>query len=112
MANNNKDKTVYVCDYCGQESLRWVGKCPACGRWNTMKEMTIKAESPSSAISRSALKAAGGGKHREQVRPMRMHEIQADAEPRMDMGDQELNRVLGGGLVRGSLVLLGGELVR
>lgn len=109
MANNNKDKTVYVCDYCGQESLRWVGKCPACGRWNTMKEMTIKTESPSSAISRSALKAAGGGNHREQVRPMRMHEIQADAEPRMDMGDQELNRVLGGGLVRGSLVLLGGE---
>ena len=64
MANNNKDKTVYVCDYCGQDSLRWVGKCPACGRWNTMKEMTIKTESPSSAISRSALKAAGGSKHR------------------------------------------------
>ncbi|MGM9675818.1 MAG: DNA repair protein RadA [Bacteroidaceae bacterium] len=105
---NNKDKTVYVCDYCGQESLRWVGKCPSCGRWNTMKEMTIKAESPSSAISQSALKAAGSS-HQGKVRPMRMHEIQADAEPRMDMGDQELNRVLGGGLVQGSLVLLGGE---
>ena len=39
-----KDKTVYVCDYCGQESVRWVGKCPSCGRWNTMKEMTIRAD--------------------------------------------------------------------
>ena len=103
-----KDKTVYVCDYCGQESLRWVGKCPACGRWNTMKEMTIRSEKPASSITRAALRAAGAEEGRR-VRPVPVGEIQADAEPRMDMHDSELNRVLGGGLVPGSLVLLGGE---
>ncbi len=103
-----KDKTVYVCDYCGQESLRWVGKCPACGRWNTMKEMTIRSEKPSSSITRAALRAAGADTSARK-RPVPVSEIQADAEPRLDMGDGELNRVLGGGLVPGSLVLLGGE---
>ena len=103
-----KDKTVYVCDYCGQESVRWVGKCPSCGRWNTMKEMTIRAEKPSSAVTKAALRAAGTIEERHQ-RPVRVNEIRADEEPRLDMHDAELNRVLGGGLVRGSLVLLGGE---
>ena len=102
-----KDKTVYVCDYCGQESLRWVGKCPACGRWNTMKEMTIRADRPATSGTRAALKAAGAQDRK--ARPIHVRDIQADAEPRMDMGDSELNRVLGGGLVPGSLVLLGGE---
>ncbi|MBQ7180133.1 MAG: DNA repair protein RadA [Bacteroidaceae bacterium] len=102
-----KDKTVYVCDYCGQESLRWVGKCPACGRWNTMKEMTIYAERPATSATRAAIKAAGAQDRKP--RPVHVRDIRADAEPRMDMGDGELNRVLGGGLVPGSLVLLGGE---
>ncbi len=102
-----KDKTVYVCDYCGQDSLKWVGKCPACGRWNTMKEMTIHAERPASSATRAAMKAAGAQDHKP--RPIHVSDIQADAEPRLDMGDGELNRVLGGGLVPGSLVLLGGE---
>ena len=102
-----KDKTMYVCDYCGQESVKWVGKCPACGRWNTMKEIQVKAEKPTSAITRAALKAAGQSTH--QARPLPVREIEAASEPRMDMHDAELNRVLGGGLVHGSLVLLGGE---
>ena len=100
-----KDKTIYVCDYCGQESVKWMGKCPACNRWGTMKEMKV---SPSplaprgGRLSSSPLLGEGSG-----VRLL--HEIEADAEPRMDMGDGELNRVLGGGMVPGSLVLLGGE---
>ena len=102
-----KDKTMYVCDYCGQESVKWVGKCPACGRWNTMKEIQVKAEKPTSAITRAALKASG--QHTHQARPLPVREIEAASEPRMDMHDAELNRVLGGGLVHGSLVLLGGE---
>ncbi len=73
-----------------------------------MKEMTIRAEKPASSASRAAMKAAGVEADHRAV-PVPVHEIQADAEPRMDMQDSELNRVLGGGLVPGSLVLLGGE---
>ncbi|MBQ0048956.1 MAG: DNA repair protein RadA [Bacteroidales bacterium] len=102
-----KDKTVYICDYCGQESAKWLGKCPACNQWGTMKEMHIKAEKASSPIARAAIKAAGASETRN--RPKRVSEIDAQEEPRMDMLDGELNRVLGGGLVPGSLVLLGGE---
>ena len=99
-----KDKTVYVCDYCGQESVKWMGKCPACGRWGTMKEFKVTPQ-PSSAggkIKSLAQKGSGEG-------AVPLYQIEADAEPRMDMGDGELNRVLGGGLVPGSLVLIGGE---
>lgn len=103
-----KDRTVYVCDYCGQESVRWVGKCPACNRWNTMKEMTIRAEKSLSAASRAALKAAGAETERHK-RPIPVRDICVQDGPRIDMRDGELNRVLGGGLVPGSLVLLGGE---
>ena len=98
-----KDKTVYVCDYCGQESVKWMGKCPACNRWGTMKEMKVAAPSAKSAASKALPKRGSG----EGAVPL--HEIEAGAEPRIDMNDGELNRVLGGGLVPGSLVLLGGE---
>lgn len=103
-----KDKTVYVCDYCGQESVKWVGKCPSCNRWNTMKEMHVHEDKGGqSAISRIAMQASqSDGK---QARPVAVGQIRAENEPRMDLRDQELNRVLGGGLVPGSLVLLGGE---
>ena len=73
-----------------------------------MKEMTIRPEKPSSGAVQAALRAAGAEEGRG-VRPVLMSDIHADEEPRMDMGDAELNRVLGGGLVPGSLVLLGGE---
>ena len=99
-----KDKTVYVCEYCGQESVKWMGKCPACGRWDTMKEFKVAPSKPSpkslSIPSSSSEKAAGR---------IPLHQIDSTSEPRMNMGDEELNRVLGGGLVPGSLVLLGGE---
>ncbi|MDD7243310.1 MAG: DNA repair protein RadA, partial [Bacteroidaceae bacterium] len=103
-----KEKKVYVCDYCGQESLRWVGRCPSCQQWNTMKEMTLREEKAPSGAVKAALKAAGRAGV-QQAQPVPVAEIHADEEPRMDMGDRELNRVLGGGLVPGSLVLLGGE---
>ena len=99
-----KDKTLFVCDYCGQESLKWVGKCPSCGKWNTMKEIKVPSNSSSGRRTGSDALPSGSG---EGASPLR--NIVADSEPRIDMGDAELNRVLGGGLVPGSLVLLGGE---
>ncbi len=99
-----KDKTLYVCDYCGQESVKWVGKCPSCGRWNSMKEFKAPANSSFGRKSASSVLPSGSV---EGASPLR--NIVADSEPRIDMGDAELNRVLGGGLVPGSLVLLGGE---
>lgn len=101
-----KDKTMYVCEYCGQDSVRWVGKCPSCGRWNSMKEISVRdGKASGTAAARAALQTAG----KNRVQPLNVREIKADAEPRMDMHDGELNRVLGGGMVPGSLVLLGGE---
>ncbi len=103
-----KDKTMYVCENCGQESAKWLGKCPCCGQWGTMKEFRVASEKPSSAVVRAAMQAAGvDGKRKN--RPQPVGEIQASEDPRIDMLDTELNRVLGGGLVPGSLVLLGGE---
>ncbi len=103
-----KDKTMYVCEQCGQESAKWLGKCPACGQWGTMKEFRVRPDKPGSAITRAALQAAGHDADKRNV-PQPIARIQASEEPRIDMLDEELNRVLGGGLVPGSLVLLGGE---
>lgn len=98
-----KDKTVYVCSNCGQESPKWIGKCPQCGEWNSFKELKVAADSPSaiaSVLSKGQQKAPSA---------IRLKDISAADEPRIDMEDAELNRVLGGGLVRGSITLLGGE---
>lgn len=97
-----KNKTTYVCDYCGQESVKWMGKCPACNQWGTMKEFHISPSTTKSSASPNIL-----GK--SDTRPFPLHEIDASDEPRIDMYDNELNRILGGGLVPGSLILLGGE---
>ena len=102
-----KDKTVYVCGNCGQESPKWVGRCPACGEWNTFKEFTVRKEGESAAASGGFHRALPGEPLRR--RPIPVGQIVTDEEPRLDMHDEELNRVLGGGLVPGSLVLLGGE---
>ncbi len=97
---------MYVCDNCGQESAKWIGKCPSCGQWNTFKEFRVKA-SAGSAVSRTS--STIGREGTVASRPIPLAEINAAEEPRIDMLDDELNRVLGGGLVPGSLVLLGGE---
>ena len=102
-----KDKTAYVCDNCGHESVKWIGKCPSCGQWNSFKEIRV-APSVSGGGKRLA---AGGVGNTSSTRntPMPISKVQAKDEPRIDLHDEELNRVLGGGLVRGSIVLLGGE---
>ena len=96
-----KEKTVYVCSNCGQESTKWVGKCPSCGEWNTYVEEVIRKE----VVNKRPV----SGIETEKPKPIVLSEIEADDEPRIDLHDEELNRVLGGGLVPGSLVLIGGE---
>ena len=101
-----KDKTVFVCTECGFDSPKWSGKCPSCGMWNTMVEKTIRAEKPSATVS---LRKSASGKSDGTPHPETRDTIETTEEPRIDMLDSELNRVLGGGLVPGSIVLLGGE---
>mgnify|MGYP000286709217 CR=1 FL=1 len=93
-----KAKTVYVCSNCGADSPKWIGKCPSCGEWNTYVEEIVVKE----PVGKRALYGVSdGGKVRR--------DITSEEETRVDLGDRELNRVLGGGLVKGSLVLIGGE---
>ena len=101
-----KDKTAYVCSNCGQESAKWIGKCPSCGQWNTFKEIRVAAEVPRQTATTAAAKA---GHALRQNKVLRLKDISSHDDPRIDMHDEELNRVLGGGLVPGSIVLLGGE---
>ena len=101
-----KDKTMYVCSNCGQESAKWIGKCPACGQWNTFKE--IKVADTRKQVTATSV-AASTGHQLRQNKVLRLNDISSHDDPRIDMHDQELNRVLGGGLVPGSIVLLGGE---
>lgn len=103
-----KDKIAYVCENCGQESAKWIGKCPGCGMWNTFREIRIANETGSMA-AKSVARSLGYGNASRKNAPVRLRDISAKDEPRMDMHDAELNRVLGGGMVPGSIVLLGGE---
>ncbi|WP_299269922.1 DNA repair protein RadA [Prevotella sp.] len=101
-----KIKTAYVCSNCGQESTKWIGKCPSCGEWNTFKEIHLTSTTNSSnanGLFRNDKSAS------EKNRPVKLRDIPTKDDPRIDMHDAELNRVLGGGLVAGSIVLLGGE---
>ena len=105
----NKEKIMYVCDNCGQESAKWIGKCPACGQWNTFKE--IRSLPPTPSKGRGNFGGGGGisDRGRDTAKVLRLKDISSHDDPRIDMHDAELNRVLGGGLVPGSIVLLGGE---
>lgn len=98
----NNTKTAWFCTSCGAQSPKWTGKCPACGEWNTMVEERIAPEKKSRTLSPSGQRPA-------RTRPQLIHEIELAEEPRIKMPSAELNRVLGGGLVAGSLVLIGGE---
>lgn len=95
-----KSKTVYVCSSCGNDSPKWLGKCPVCGEWNSYVEEIIK---PSNAPKISL------PFERQEGKPLLLRDVETGEEPRIDMKDDEFNRVLGGGLVPGSLVLIGGE---
>ena len=101
-----KDKIAYVCSNCGQESPKWIGKCPTCGQWNTFKEIRVASETTRQAATNAA---ASVGHALRKNRALRLSEIEGRDDPRIDLHDTELNRVLGGGLVPGSIVLLGGE---
>lgn len=94
-----QQRTLWFCTQCGADSPKWVGRCPACGQWNTMVEEKV-GPATSSAVPLSS---------RTKSTPKTVNAIEAVDEPRIVMPSQELNRVLGGGLVRGSIVLLGGE---
>ena len=94
-----KSKTIFYCTSCGNETPKWMGRCPGCGAYNTMEEHIEKPASPGRA------KSAPVGLSR---RPQRIREVTGDSEIRFSTGMGELNRVLGGGAVAGSLVLVGG----
>ena len=95
-----KQRSMYICSECGYESGKWYGKCPGCGEWNTMNE-----ETP--AVKSTGTKRSSGG---YASRPLkRLSEITEDVERRISTGIHEFDRVLGGGIVEGSLVLLGGD---
>lgn len=96
-----KVKSVFVCSECGFESAKWYGKCPGCGQWNTMSEELREQAFKTAARPQASLKNAS--------RPVLLQEINSDDEHRYHTGMEELDRVLGGGLVKGSIVLLGGD---
>ena len=95
-----KNKTAYFCQNCGHNSPKWLGKCPTCGEWNTFIEEIVEKEDKNPVSWKSISLAS---------RPKAIAEIHYEQEPRTVTSDQELNRVLGGGIVQGSLVLIGGE---
>ncbi len=99
-----KVKRAYFCSSCGNEQPKWMGRCPACGEWNTFVEEVVVKESASGA--RSLVKSATGA---GAAKPVPVREIVRDELARLDLGIGEVNRVLGGGMVPGSFILLGGE---
>ena len=102
-----KDKIAYVCDNCGQESPKWIGKCPSCGQWNTFKEIRVQGDTGTQAAKSAAISVRSA--IADKNKPMPLRDISTTDEARIDMHDGELNRVLGGGLVPGSIILIGGE---
>lgn len=96
-----KTKTVYICQNCGYQSAKWAGKCSACGEWNTFVEEVVAAS------ANEKIKTAASQK--DAAEPQNIHELQVLQTFRIVTKDEELNRVLGGGIVPGSLILIGGE---
>ena len=96
-----KSKSLYICSECGYESAKWYGKCPGCGEWNTMNEQVVSVSTDSSKAKRNS------GAYAAKV--MRLNEISGDIERRISTGVSEFDRVLGGGIVEGSLVLISGD---
>ena len=95
-----KVKSMYICSECGYQSPKWMGKCPGCGNWSTMQE-TVVNEPKSGTAKKST--------HTVSKAPMRISEIKTGFEKRCKTGIGELDRVLGGGIVKGSLILVGGD---
>lgn len=91
-----KNKVLFVCQKCGHQSAKWLGKCPDCGSWNSM-------------IEEVAVKSGTVAPHSEAAKPVKISQVTGDVEQRFSCGISELDRVLGGGLVPGSMVLIGGD---
>lgn len=102
-----KLKTTYFCQNCGNQTPKWLGRCPACGEWNTIVEEVVQKDEPEKGNWRSP--SSGPGNVRVAAKPKPLHAINYEEQPRIATTDGELNRVLGGGIVAGSLVLIGGE---
>lgn len=102
MAIASKTKTTFFCQNCGAQSGKWIGKCPSCSEWNTYVEEVIQK------LGDDQKKGIGSSKQRA-TKPLRVSEIEQSGEIRITLPDKELNRVLGGGVVPGSIVLFGGE---
>ena len=100
----NRQKTLWFCTECGADSPKWEGRCPACGAWNTLVEEKITVGGPASSGG-----AASKTRPAAMSKPQKVNDISTVDEPRYKMPSAEFNRVLGGGLVRGSIILLGGE---
>ena len=100
-----KKKTIYFCQQCGHESAKWLGQCPACKEWNSFVEEPVKNEVKTKGVSR----AQAVSRMTERARPTALSAVSADTESRDNTHLNELNRVLGGGLVRGSVTLVGGD---
>jgi len=96
-----KAKTVFFCQSCGHQSPKWLGKCPSCNEWNTFAEEVIQKETSRNTLADFSLS-------RNSI-PKQIKDIQIENEPRIDTINAELNRVLGGGMVPGSVILVGGE---
>lgn len=99
-----KVKTVYYCQNCGANSPKWIGKCPSCNEWNTYAEEIVQP-----ASKENQWRTAGSRKEAKASKPRLIADIALESSPRIPLPDEELNRVLGGGLVPGSLILVGGE---
>ena len=98
-----KSATVFYCQECGYESAKWMGQCPACRTWNSFVEEPVRKAQAETGKEKHAGFSSGGKK------PAKLSEISADEEDRIPSGIGELDRVLGGGIVPGSLVLVGGD---
>ena len=99
----SKVKTVYYCQNCGNQHAKWQGQCNACREWNTLVEEVLQKE------DKKDWRRESQSKIKRVSKPLRLADIETSQEERFQTGDQELDRVLGGGLVPGSLTLLGGE---
>ncbi len=95
-----KVKSAYFCQNCGYETPKWLGKCPSCNEWNTFVEELIQKQVP---------QVVAFSKSQQTAKPQQLSEINRQEHPRIAFSDDELNRVLGGGMVPGSLILFGGE---
>ena len=105
-----KARTVFFCQSCGAQSAKWIGRCPVCGEWNTYVEEVVQKETVATTTGQwKPASTVPGGNVAKAAKSVPLGSILAEDEPRIITPDGELNRVLGGGLVPGSIVLIGGE---